>query len=94
MRVIWLRAALIELAETYQFIAQNDPDAARRVHEAIREAAASLAQMPHRSQPGRWPGTRELVLSTYPYVIPYRVRGDALEILRVLHTSRRPPKKL
>ncbi len=27
------------------------------------------------------------------YIVPYRVRGDAIEILRVFHTSRRLPKR-
>jgi len=34
-------------------------------------------------------GTRELVIERSPYLIPYRVRGDDVEILRVIHTSRR-----
>jgi toxin ParE1/3/4 len=25
--------------------------------------------------------------------VPYRVRGDAVQILRVFHTSRRPPQR-
>jgi plasmid stabilization system protein ParE len=39
-------------------------------------------------------GTRELVIGELPYVIPYRVLGQDLEILRVLHTSRRWPESL
>ena len=35
--------------------------------------------------------TRELVIGSLPYVIPYRVRDGDIEILRVLHTSRRWP---
>jgi len=27
------------------------------------------------------------------YMVPYRVKGDAVEILRVFHTSRRLPKR-
>jgi toxin ParE1/3/4 len=37
------------------------------------------------------PGTRELVLPHFPYVIPYRVREQRIEILHVLHTSRKWP---
>ena len=39
-------------------------------------------------------GTRELVIRNLPYIIPYRVRENFIEILRVLHTSRRWPGKL
>jgi plasmid stabilization system protein ParE len=39
------------------------------------------------------PNTRELVVLKTRYVVPYRVRGDTVEILRVFHTSRRLPQK-
>jgi plasmid stabilization system protein ParE len=38
------------------------------------------------------PGTRELVVLKTRYIVPYRVCGEVIEILRVFHTSRRPPK--
>ena len=31
---------------------------------------------------------------TRPYIVPYRVRGEAVEILRVFHAARRWPEKL
>ena len=39
------------------------------------------------------PNTRELVVPKTRYIVPYRVRGDTIEILRVFHTSRRLPQK-
>lgn len=36
---------------------------------------------------------RELVVINTRYIVPYRVRGDAVEILRVFHTSRRLPTR-
>jgi len=41
--------------------------------------------------PGRTPGTREPVVMNTRYIVPYRVRGNTIEVLRVFHTSRRPP---
>lgn len=43
---------------------------------------------------GRVAGTRELVVADTPYIIPYRVRGDAVEILRVFHAARKWPGKV
>ena len=40
----------------------------------------------------RVPNTRELVVPKTRYIVPYRVRGDTTEILRVFHTSRRLPQ--
>jgi plasmid stabilization system protein ParE len=38
-------------------------------------------------------GTRELLVPKTRYLIPYRIRADQVEILRVFHTSRKPPKR-
>ncbi|HLH88791.1 MAG TPA: type II toxin-antitoxin system RelE/ParE family toxin [Xanthobacteraceae bacterium] len=37
------------------------------------------------------PQTRELVIVGSPYFVPYRVRGERVEILRVIHGARRWP---
>lgn len=42
--------------------------------------------------PGRVFGTRELAIERVPSIVPYRVGWDDVEILRVFHTSRRPPE--
>jgi len=39
------------------------------------------------------PGTRELVVLCTRYIVPYRVRGETIEVLRVFRTSRRPPER-
>jgi plasmid stabilization system protein ParE len=39
-------------------------------------------------------GTRELLIGELPYAIPYRMLEQDIEILRVLHTSRRWPENL
>jgi len=36
---------------------------------------------------------RELVIGETPYIIPYRVRANAVEILRVFHAARKWPKR-
>ncbi len=45
-------------------------------------------------RPGRVLGTRELVVSETPYVIPYRVRQDRLELLAVFHGRQKWPLRL
>lgn len=94
MNIRWLELAVLELAEIYHHIAADNPAAAMRVQSFVREAVSHLRDMPNRGRPGRWPDTRELVLTKYPIVIPYRIEGETIEIIRVLHTSRRPPEEL
>ncbi len=93
MRVKWLREASRNLEQEADTLANNNPDAADAMLQNIRSSVSLLAQQPGIGRPGRVPGTRELVVQHYPYLIPYRVRGDVLEVLRVFHTSRKPPEK-
>jgi plasmid stabilization system protein ParE len=88
-----LRTALRNLDAEASFIAEVDPVAAGLVVERVMAAVALLAAQPARGHPGRVPNTRELVVSKTRYIVPYRVRGDTIEILRVFHTSRRLPQK-
>ncbi len=93
MQIRWLRAALRNLDEEASFIAADDPRAARLVVARVLDSVAQLADQPGLGRPGRVPGTRELVVPKTRYVVPYRVNGEAVEILRVFHTSRRPPSR-
>ena len=60
----------------------------------LRASAAMLAEHPGMGRPGRISGTRELVVTRFPYILPYRVRGNAIEVLRIFHTARKWPEQL
>jgi addiction module RelE/StbE family toxin len=94
MRIRWLRAALGNLQQEAEYIAQEDPAAALRVVGRIGDAVRYLEDHPSMGRPGRVPGTRELVVSGTPYIVPYRVRGQDIEILRVFHTARKWPTRI
>ena len=83
--------ALRDLASLRAYIAQDRAVAAERQVERILAAAVKLAQFPESGRPGRRAGTRELVVNQTPYLLPYRVRGDLVEVLRVLHGRQRWP---
>ena len=93
MRVRWLRAALRNLDEEASYIAADEPRAARLVVARVLDAVTQLVEQPGLGRPGRVPGTRELVVLKTRYLVPYRVKGETIEILRVFHTSRRPPQR-
>ncbi len=95
MEIKWLKTALRNLDEEAAYIAREDPRVARLVVRRIHEAVASLRNNPSLGRPGRVPGTRELVVPKTRYIIPDRVRPRLLriEILRVFHVSRKPPKR-
>lgn len=85
MRLVWTQPALRDLAAARAYIARDNQQAADRQLGIVLAAIATLREFPAIGRPGRRARTRELVIGKTPYVVPYRVRGDAVEILRVLH---------
>ena len=94
VRIVWTRTAVSDLEQVRRFIGQRNASAARNVAARIRDATRLLAEHPAMGRPGRVAGIRELLVTGAPYVLPYRVAGDVLEVLRVLHSARRWPKRL
>ena len=39
------------------------------------------------------PGTRELVVPKTPTIVPYRIRNNRLQVLRVYHGARKWPER-
>ena len=92
-RVRWTVRALRRLDEIGAYIEKDDPDAAARVVARLVASVDMLAELPAVGRIGRIAGTREIVLSDIPYVIPYRVRQD-IEIITVMHASQKWPTRL
>ncbi len=93
MRLKWLPTALRNLDSEASYIAEDEPAAARLVVQRVLAAVALLSEQPGLGRPGRVAGTRELLAPKTRYIVPYRVRSNTVEILRVFHTSRRPPRQ-
>lgn len=94
MQVKWLRRALENLDDEAAYIARDSPRAAAEFAVHMRDSAAMLADHPNLGRPGRITGTRELVVTRLPFILPYRVRGGTVEILRVFHTARQWPTRM
>ena len=94
MQVKWLKRALLDLEAVEAYTAQDNPSAADDVVLKIIKAVSLLKEQPGLGRVGRVPGTKELVVPRIPYVVPYRVKGEYLQILRVYHTSRTWPHQL
>lgn len=92
MQIVWLKNALNNLDEIAEYISQENPQAAQQAVDLIVEQVSQLAAHPAIGRPGRVVGTRELVISNSDYLVPYRIKNNQVEILRVFHTSRKQPK--
>jgi toxin ParE1/3/4 len=92
--IVWSPRAVGHLAHLRSYVARDDPNAATRIAGALLDAVERLAELPNLGRPGRVAGTRELVVPGTPYVIPYRVQGDRLDVIAVLHGRQKWPKRL
>lgn len=94
MRIEWTLAADVDLESIAAYIAEDNPHAAAVViMKIIQIVEDHLSQTPAMGRPGRVPKTRELIIPNTPYIVAYRIKDKNLEILRVIHGSRRWPGK-
>lgn len=94
MIIKWLDEAAQDLRHLRHYIAEDNPQAAQSTAKRIIDAVSLLAAQPGLGRPGRVPHTRELVITGTPFIIPYQVRGNVIEILRVFHGAMLWPDKL
>jgi toxin ParE1/3/4 len=87
----WLPAAKQDFEEIVDYIAQDRPLAAVEQGDEILEQLSRLTSYPKMGHSGRVKGTRELVIARTPYIAAYRIKGEKIQILRILHGARQWP---
>ena len=91
--LVWSPEAIDDLAALRAYIEQDDPAAAQRVAlHNVENVETLLPDRPEMGRPGRVPGTRELVIPRTPFIVPYRLVGNTIQILRIFHGARRWPE--
>lgn len=89
--VQWSREALDDIKHQVKIISEDNPRAARRVADRIRDTGKALGTMAI-GRPGRVSGTYEKSVLRLPYIIAYalseRAGREIVVILHVIHTSR------
>ncbi|MDF4628633.1 type II toxin-antitoxin system RelE/ParE family toxin, partial [Vibrio parahaemolyticus] len=73
------------------YLQEQNPQSARDFVKEVHELTELLKANPAMGRPGRVFGTRELILQKFPYLIPYRVKDNRIEILRVFPTRMNQP---
>lgn len=91
MRVKWLDDAIDDLQSLRDYIATENPAAANNIAKRILKAVTLLSEQPNIGRQGRVPHTREFIISSTPFIIPYRMKNNIIEILRVLHCAMQWP---
>jgi toxin ParE1/3/4 len=93
MTPIWSPEAIADLVALRAHIEQDNPAAAQSVAlHILHNVETLLLNSPEMGRPGRVPGTRELVIPRTPFIVPYRLAGNTIQILRVFHGARRWPE--
>ncbi|HET7921672.1 MAG TPA: type II toxin-antitoxin system RelE/ParE family toxin [Gammaproteobacteria bacterium] len=94
MKLKWTRRALRQLLDAQEYIAQENPAAAKQVVDRIATAASRLLYHPKMGRTGRVAGTHELIVNRTTYFIVYVLMNDTVQIVRVLHGKQDwPPKR-
>lgn len=87
----WSIRSSENVADIRDYIAYDNPQAALNVLAEIRRVANSLCSFPMLGHVGRRAGTREMVITRFPYLIVYRLSLKHVRILAVVHQSRKHP---
>ena len=89
----WRPLAIADRAAIMDHIARDNRAAAIELDEEFEAKAELARKTPRLYKPGRMKGTREIVVRPN-YVLVYRVAGDLVEVLRVLHAAQQwPPQR-
>jgi len=88
--IVWLKSARLKLATIISDIAEESPQAARRLNARIQDSVLPTAEHPYIFRPGRVPGTREII--AHPnYVVVYRVTAENIQVINVMHARQQYP---
>lgn len=95
MIVQWTAEAIANLNDLQDYIAKDSPTAADLVASRIEKAVSDLADNPlkgHTGREGSGEGVYELIIPKTRYTVAYRVTGDVVNILGVVHQSQQWPR--
>lgn len=80
--------AVRDLDEVRARIAVDRPALTETIISRILQSIGYLCDFPRLGRPGLLPDTRELSIYGLPYKAVYRIEGDKVLVLVIVHTSR------
>ena len=91
MRVRFTATALAELTDLRDYVAKDNPAAAKAVVLRIEQVIERIAQFPHIAREIDESGVRVFPVGPFPYLVFYTVDGDGVIIRNVRHGKRKRP---
>jgi len=92
MKIRWSPTAISDLESIRDYVARDNPSAARKVANRIKESVNRLINFLLSGRLGRVPRTRELVIPGTSYIAAYTIQRDEVQIAAVLHGKQRWPE--
>ncbi len=87
MKLRFRQSALADVTALHDYIAKDNPRAAKRTVQRIHNSVDRLKQFPRMGREGPVYGTRELVVSGLPYIVVYEVTTELVDVIAVFHAS-------
>lgn len=92
MELRWSPRAIRDLQQIRLYISEHDPKAARDVAKTIKHTVHLLLEYPQLGVQTRVEGVYEKQVPNLPFLIPYRIKEDVIEILAVFNTRQIKPE--
>lgn len=88
MKVVITHAAAADLESIGDRIAARSPARAISYIDELRRRCAQIAELPHAGPPRSQWGEGIRIVIHGPYLIVYRIVGDIVQVLRIVHGAR------
>jgi toxin ParE1/3/4 len=95
VRIAWAKRATRDLQAAFVYwCSEKSLSAGEAMLDRMFAAVEMLKGFPESGRPGRISGTRWLAVPRTPFVLAYRKQGGSIQILAVLHGTRKWPESL
>ena len=92
MRIVWTKRTTRQLRAAYDYwTREQSEDSADIMIDRIFSVVEFLEHHPELGRTGRIHNTRELILKPLPFLLAYRASRKKIEVLALLHGSRKWP---
>jgi addiction module RelE/StbE family toxin len=90
MKIRYSPRAFADREDIFEYLNRRSPDGARNVMAALERTISLLQDQPHSGLRIATSDLRVMLVSRNRYKIFYRILDDAVELVHIRHTSRRP----
>ena len=92
--IVWLNAAKLDLIDIQAYYSERaSPQVAARLLQRIFQSSSLLTEQSLIGSPTMDDDILEWAIPNLNYTLPYQIKGNDIEILRVFHQSQKKPSR-